>query len=137
MSVRREKTSSPTLVELIRRLQDQQVELPAALHELAVRAVHAVPGAQYGGISIVDHDGTVESFVATHPYASLLDKVQQTRREGPCFSDAGVEHAIKVNDLARDDRWPRYRRDVLGRTPIACGPKANATERNNALMAGR
>lgn len=116
---RRQERANLTLAELIRRLQDQPpAKLPAALQELATRAVDAVPGAEYAGITISDHEGSVESFVATHPYAALLDEIAQVRREGPCLSAAWVQHTIKVNDLAADNRWPRYRRDVLAKTPI-------------------
>ena len=119
MAVSRDEKADLALAELIRGLQDQPIaEVPGALLELAVSAVEAVPGAEYCGITIADHDGVVESFAATHAYASLLDEIQQTRGEGPCLTAAWEHHTIRVNDLANDHRWPAYRQDVLEKTPI-------------------
>lgn len=119
MSESREESADLKLAELIRGLQDQPVaEVPAAVGDLAARAVDAVPGAQYGGITIAGHDGEVESFAATHPYAVLLDEIQQAHGEGPCLAAAWEHHTVRVNDLSVEDRWPGYRRDVLDRTPI-------------------
>lgn len=114
-----EHSADLTLAELIRGLQNRPVtELPTAMRELAAKAVEAVPGAQYGGITIAGHDGEVESFAATHPYASQLDDIQHAHGEGPCLAAAWDHHTIRVDDLAGDDRWPAYRRDVLEHTPI-------------------
>ncbi|MFI5510362.1 GAF and ANTAR domain-containing protein [Mycobacterium sp. NPDC051804] len=115
----RPESANREAVELIRRLQNEpHAEPSSALRELAERAVDAVPGAEYAGITVIGPKGTVESVAATHPYARLLDDIQHTHRQGPCVTAAWEQHTMHVSDLAADDRWPDYRREVIDRTPI-------------------
>jgi GAF domain-containing protein len=48
----------------------------------------------------------------------LLDQIQQRHDEGPCLSAAWEHHIIRINDIALEDRWPAYCRDVVDETPI-------------------
>jgi hypothetical protein len=80
--------------------------------------VDSVPGAQYAGVTMIEANGDVTTLAATHPYATWLDLVQRESREGPCLSAAWYQHTIHIDDLATDDRWPRYREAALRRTPV-------------------
>jgi hypothetical protein len=118
MSLRRE-SSKLTPADYIRRLQDQSgAEPSSALRELVLDAVDAVPGADYASITVIDQRGRVASFVVTHPYASLLDDLQQTHRQGPSLSAVWDRDTIHVTDLMSDSRWPDFRREVIGKTPV-------------------
>lgn len=103
---------------LVREVQQRPDETTDALRELARSAVKSVPGAACAGLTVAHRDRSVRSVAATDPYPTMLDEIQQRYGEGPCLSAAWEQHTVVVNDLTSDRRWPRYRRDVLSRTPI-------------------
>jgi GAF domain-containing protein len=51
-----------------------------------------------------------------HPI--VVDEIQCRHHERPCFSGAWEHQIIRIDDLAADGRWPRYRQEALHRTPI-------------------
>ena len=81
-------------------------------------AADEIPGAQYAGITLVTARREVATPATTHRYPELLDAYQERHLEGPCLSAAWHEHTVRVDDLEADDRWPAYRLDALGNTPI-------------------
>ncbi len=90
----------------------------AGLRDLINSACEHVPGAQYVGITMADRANGITTVAASHRYPALLDEIQQRYQEGPCAS-AGWEHAtLCIHDLETDHRWPRYRHEVLGQSPI-------------------
>ncbi|RDH80550.1 ANTAR domain-containing protein [Mycolicibacterium moriokaense] len=107
------------VLELVDGLQRRgQADFDAALHEINQNTVASVPGAQYAGITIVDGDGTVTTLAATHPYPGRLDDIQRDVREGPCLSAAWSQHLIRIEDMAAEVRWPRYRDAAMRDTPV-------------------
>jgi len=90
----------------------------AALLEIIKTNVVSVPGAEYAGVTMVETGGDLTTLAATHEFPRLLDDIQRKVREGPCLSAAWNHHTILVDDLADDDRWPRYRDEALDRTPV-------------------
>lgn len=107
------------LAEQVRDLQQRSSDvLSSALDEMTVSAADSLPGADYAGITVVDRAGAVSSASATHPYAVLLDKIQEAHKEGPCLAAAWEHHTMRIDDLASDRRWPRYARDATDQTPI-------------------
>ena len=116
-------TGDVRFVELAQDLQAIQTnrvqDLPGALVEVTSAAASAIPGAAYAGITLLTaKDGRVATAAASHKYAALLDELQKRHREGPCLHAARLGEAVVVNDIATDDRWPRYRREALSRTPV-------------------
>lgn len=55
---------------------------------------------------------------ATHRYPTLLDDIQREFAEGPCVSAAWTHQIIHIEDLAAEDRWPKYRAAAMERTPV-------------------
>lgn len=103
---------------------DLQQEVPAdgfeVMGELVDSVAESVPGAQYAGLTITGRR-QLETPVATGRYPLVMDEIQQSQGEGPWLSSSREEHAIRIDDLAADTRWPRYRSEVLRRTPIRSG----------------
>lgn len=97
--------------------RDPAINVESVLFEINTAGVMSVPGARYAGITIVDPAAGVASLAATHHYPRVLDDVQRETGEGPCLSSAGAQR-VRVNDLAAEERWPRYRLAALSRTPI-------------------
>ncbi|MBV8860984.1 MAG: GAF and ANTAR domain-containing protein, partial [Mycobacterium sp.] len=81
-------------------------------------ATEAVPGAQYGGITVTKRRRLSETAAATHRYPVVLDEIQRRLQQGPCLSAAEGQHSIRIDDLGADDRWPLYRDEALAHTPI-------------------
>lgn len=81
-------------------------------------AVHAVPGAQYAGITVATSQNQIRTSAATHKFPVLLDDIQRQHQEGPCFGAAWLQHTVRIDHLGTEARWPNYRRDALSATPI-------------------
>lgn len=113
-------TSRNELLRLTEMVRDLQREAPAdlrTLESLVRSAAESVPGAQYAGITITG-PRYLETPSATGRYPIVLDGIQRQEGEGPCLSAAWEQHTIRIDDLASDARWPRYRREALRQTPI-------------------
>jgi GAF domain-containing protein len=106
------------LTALIADLQRGDLDLDTDLSQLVESAGGNVPGSQYVGITLARDQHGVRTVAATHPYAAVLDEIQDRHQEGPCLTAAWEHSVVRISDLTVDDRWPRYRREVLERTPI-------------------
>lgn len=90
----------------------------ALLGELTACAVKSVPGARYAGLTVTKKKRHSETAAATHQYCVLLDEVQNHCQQGPCLTAAGLQRTIRIDDLARDDRWPLFREKAIAETPV-------------------
>jgi hypothetical protein len=107
------------VLELVDRLQRRAAtDFESALRSINETTVDSVPGAQYAGITLVNTEGKVSTLASTHAYADWLDDIQRDVNEGPCLSAAWNQHVLRIDDLASDSRWPRYRQQALQRTPL-------------------
>lgn len=106
------------LTTLVTRLQGEQLTGGQALAELLGSTSKYVPSAQYAGITLASKSKGITTPAATHLYPIVLDEIQQRHRDGPCLSAAWEHHTVRIDDLASDGRWPRYRQDALDETPI-------------------
>ena len=107
------------LAALIRDVQDRPpTEIRRALEGSTVTAVQYVPGAQYAGITVTDGRGHIDTPSAIGRYPGLLDLIQERHHEGPCLQAVRQHRTVRVDDLNRETRWPKYQRDALAQTPI-------------------
>jgi GAF domain-containing protein len=107
------------IAELVQKLHGRpDTNSDTVIAELVEHAAVEVPGAQYAGVTVTRNKKQIDTPAATHKWPILLDDIQQRHREGPCLTAAWEEKTIHVADLENDDRFPLYRRDVLGQTPI-------------------
>lgn len=72
---------------------------------LAREAVHGSAGA---GVTLLDEHGDKVTAAATDPVVQHLDSLQYELGEGPCLSAWAQRSAIRVDDIAADQRWPRW-----------------------------
>lgn len=106
------------LAELVRELQQKTPpDGQASLDGLIRHVAESVPGARYAGITIAGRR-RLETPAATGRYPIVLDEIQNREGEGPCVADAWDHDTIRIDDLAKAGRWPRYRRGALKHTPI-------------------
>ncbi|KUI31267.1 response regulator receiver protein [Mycobacterium sp. IS-1742] len=107
------------IAELVQELHGRtDADADTVLAELVEHAAAEIPGADYAGVTVTRNARKIETPAATHKWPIVLDEIQERHREGPCLTAAWDERIVHVRDLERDDRFPRYRRDALERTPI-------------------
>ena len=87
------------------------------LSDIVKLAVAEIPGAHHASITVVD-SSNIDTPASTGPYASTLDRIQATHRDGPCVTAAVSEQVVIIDDIATDERWPVYRKAALEQTPV-------------------
>src|SRR6476646_6578398 len=107
------------IAEIVQQLYSRpDTDSETVIAELAEHAAVEIPAAQYAGVTVTRNAKHIDTPAATHKWPVLLDEIQQRHGEGPCLTAAWEERTILVADLATDERFPLYARDVLAQTPI-------------------
>ena len=107
------------IAEVVQQLQSRpDTDSDTVIAELAEHAAIEISGAEYAGVTVTRNAKNIDTPAATHKWPILLDEIQQRHREGPCLTAAWEEKTIHVANLATDERFPLYSRDVLEQTPI-------------------
>jgi GAF domain-containing protein len=78
------------------------------LRAVVAAAVALIPGADEGSISVVAARKRLHSEAASSEFASNIDKLQEKAGEGPCLDAVYEQHTVRVDDIATDQRWPRF-----------------------------
>jgi GAF domain-containing protein len=86
-------------------LSEETVETSLGL--LCGLAQETVPGATGAGVSIVDERGR-RSSGNTDDRVQEADRLQYELDEGPCLTAAATRELVRMDDLATDERWPRW-----------------------------
>ena len=86
--------------------------LPELLAEVATFAVHAIPGANGAGVTLlrVDRmDNMVEALAASDAFVAEIDEIQYvTLKEGPCITAALERRTVRSGSLGGEKMWPRF-----------------------------
>ena len=86
--------------------------LSELLTEVATFAVHAIPGAEGAGVTLlrVDRiDNMVEALAASAPFVAEIDEIQYvTLQEGPCITAALERRTVRSGSLGGEKMWPRF-----------------------------
>ncbi|KQO36396.1 MULTISPECIES: GAF and ANTAR domain-containing protein [unclassified Aeromicrobium] len=75
-------------------------------------ALELVRGASDAGVSLVRARGRIETVAPTSELVARADDLQHRLHEGPCV-DALDADEIDAPDLTSDERWPRWRPEVV------------------------
>lgn len=87
-------------------LADRTVD--SVLGLLTPTALHVVPAAAGAGLTLTAPDGSPMTAAGTDDLVERADALQYELDEGPCL-DAWAQHrVIQVDDLATEQRWPRW-----------------------------
>jgi len=62
------------------------------------------------GVSLLDESGRRETRGASDERVGQIDGLQYALDEGPCLTAWADRRMIRIDDLATDDRWPRWAR---------------------------
>ncbi len=86
--------------------------LDALLGEVASFAVHAIPGAEGAGVTLLSFTGAeskIEGLAASAPFVAEIDQIQyETVREGPCITAAREQRTVRSGSLGGEKMWPRF-----------------------------
>src|SRR5271168_5367594 len=86
--------------------------LPELLAEVSTFAVHAIPGADGAGVTLLQIDqldNMVEALAASAPFVAEIDEIQYvTLKEGPCITAALQRRTVRSGSLGGEKMWPRF-----------------------------
>ena len=94
------------LTEAVRELEAEP-DPPHTLERLVTLVPEFFPHADFVGVSLMSGN-RIETPVASTEALRLVDQLQYTMHEGPCREAIRAEHTVVVDDLATDQRWPRW-----------------------------
>jgi len=86
--------------------QGQQA-LPDLLRHVAEFAVHAIPGADGAGLTLLEA-GRADTIVASAEFVVEVDAIQYGLGEGPCITAATEGRTVRSGSLAGERLWPRF-----------------------------
>jgi GAF domain-containing protein len=79
-----------------------------ALEVMTTLVVETVRESDGAGVTLRDKHGERVTAAATDPIVERLDGLQYELDEGPCLAAWERRTAVRVEDLTREDRWPRW-----------------------------
>ncbi len=86
--------------------------LPELLAEVSAFAVHAIPGADGAGVTLLRLDrvdNIVEALAASAAFVAEIDEIQYvTLKEGPCITAALERRTVRSGSLGGEKMWPRF-----------------------------
>lgn len=86
--------------------------LEELLARVASYAVHAIPGAEGAGATLLRADcpdNRVEALAASAPFVHQIDQIQYVEvNEGPCITAALERRTVRSGSLGGEKLWPRF-----------------------------
>jgi GAF domain-containing protein len=86
----------------------RQQEEETTFERVARRAVEVVPSCDHAGITLRRRRHSAGSVASTSELAASCDELQHELEEGPCLQAVWDDDSYLAEDLARDQRWPRW-----------------------------
>lgn len=83
------------------------------LHELAVLSTRVVTDGLSCGMTLRQRGRPPATVACTDPLASQADEVQYRTGDGPCLHAMRHGLQVRIDDLARHDRWPRFSKQAV------------------------
>ncbi len=106
------------IAEIARRLYARRTIDGSVVTELVEHAVAELPGADFANITVTASQFDIHTPAATHEWAVRIDDIQRATQEGPCLASAWEHRMVHVEDLSRENRWPRFCAEALAHTPV-------------------
>jgi GAF domain-containing protein len=91
-------------LDALSRLSSRRMGLEDLLTGVATLAVHAIPGADGAGLTLLEQ-GRSNTIVATAPFVTEIDDIQYGIGQGPCISAAEENRIVVSGSLGGDKRW--------------------------------
>ena len=77
------------------------------LERVSDAAVQAIPAAEFIGLTMMV-DGSVGTYVFTHPEAAEIDRAQYQSGRGPCVDAFATGNVHVIESTDSDERWPEF-----------------------------
>jgi GAF domain-containing protein len=106
------------LLEFARGFATDWSERPMNAKELVDFATTAVPHAIGVGLTLVKGDGQPMTLAASSELAEIVDRIEYDCGEGPCLDAIEHDDVTVSNDLANDERWPKFAERAVAETPV-------------------
>jgi GAF domain-containing protein len=87
-------------------LSAARLSLEDLLTRVAAFAVHAIPGADGAGLTLIER-GRSNTVVASAGFVRDVDDIQYGINQGPCITAAATGATVRSGSLNADPRWPR------------------------------
>ncbi|SDT10757.1 ANTAR domain-containing protein [Friedmanniella luteola] len=94
-------------VAALSRLAAGRLGLEELLREVATFAVHAIPGADGAGLTLLQDDRS-DTVVTTTDLVRQVDEIQYSLGQGPCITAAQEGETVLSGSLGADPRWRRF-----------------------------
>jgi len=89
------------------RLSAARLSLEDLLTRVATFAVHAIPGADGAGLTLIE-PGRSDTIAKSAAFVEQVDGIQYRINEGPCITAAATGETVRSGSLGGDPRWPRF-----------------------------
>nr|KEP24727.1 hypothetical protein DA06_07045 [Georgenia sp. SUBG003] len=94
--------------------------LRTAMELVTSLAAEVLPGTAGAGISLMDARGRRATAAATDVVVERADALQYDLGEGPCLTAWEQHSTVRMDDVALEDRWPRWTAAVAGTGLTSC-----------------
>lgn len=91
----------------VARSLEAEPDLDRTLSAIVSAAVQTVPGAEHGGVSLLE-GGVIRTVAASSEVIGKLDELEHELGEGPCSDAVSDQSTYRTEDLTQEDRWPRF-----------------------------
>lgn len=82
--------------------------MQGALEVLTQTVPMLIPEAEFAGLTLRRPQGRLESYATTSAQIEAAEVLQYDMGEGPCLDAALTHHVVSAQDVAHDERWPRW-----------------------------
>jgi transcriptional regulator with GAF, ATPase, and Fis domain len=102
----------------------RQTSIEQTMRVIVDTAPEIVDAAEHAGLTSLRRDHTMQSPAYTDELVLLLDQAQSEAGEGPCMQAAEQDAVVCIDDMASEERWPKFAARALDlgiSSLIACG----------------
>jgi GAF domain-containing protein len=100
------------VAEIARRLAEAD-DLDDLLQRVVTLGEAYLDGCEGVSLMFIRKGGVITSPAFSSQVAYDSDQVQYATNEGPCLEAIREQRTVLIDDLATDDRWPRYREQAM------------------------
>lgn len=85
-----------------------------AMDRAVVVATQILSGCDAAGVCVVYRGDRVDTHATSHDALRRVDSLQHQLKEGPCLDALRQQDTVQSDDLAIDERWPKWGPEVAG-----------------------
>ncbi len=93
-------------------------DVEATLKKITTLAVETIDGCHHAGVSLVQ-GRKVSTPAASDDVPRQVDAIQYETDQGPCLDAIREHETFRIDDLAAEDRWPKFSKRAAEETGVA------------------